>query len=328
MHIRTLIFAPALAVVLLAGASLPAGAIDLIPDFLEKKKDADIGAVLWELNEQFVRLESQDELPGGVTPPNDHPVEIDPVALGNAFASVIMWESGGFFRDEQTSTLFAASQAELLGRYVAEGLAKAAPGEDVTFNSRSYASVLLDVAKERQWTTGRVFYRDGKVNLILGEFRKTVSKDKRGAEASFGILEEDWRDVNFAKARRSKQGSFKGRIAETDGIALNQDAKGRGDWILIDVTSASESYVASQTPNEIREQQRRAEEETARLTMERREMREEMARLKKQINDLSKGGGGSASLEERLTTLGTLKDKGLITDDEYQQRRREILQDI
>ena len=315
---------------LLLLAMLPpaARAIDLVPGFLEKKDDPEIGAVLWEINEQYVRLETQDELPRGATPPNDHPVDLDPVALGNALASIIMWESGGFFRDEQTTPLFSSAQAELLGRYVSEGLAKASPGEDVTFNSRSYASVLLDVAKERQWTTGRLFYRDGRLNLILGEFRKKVSKDKRGAEASFGILEEDWRDVNFARARRDKQGTFKGRVAETEGVTLSTEVKGRTDWIVVDVEPAAEAYVAAQTPNEIREQQRRAEEEAARLTLERREMREEMARLKKQINDLSRGGGTSASLEERLTTLGTLKDKGLITDDEYQQRRREILQDI
>jgi hypothetical protein len=35
---------------------------------------------------------------------------------------------------------------------------------------------------------------------------------------------------------------------------------------------------------------------------------------------------GSASAEERLTTLKRLHEKGLITDEEYQQKRREILQ--
>ncbi|MDE2093084.1 MAG: SHOCT domain-containing protein, partial [Burkholderiales bacterium] len=35
---------------------------------------------------------------------------------------------------------------------------------------------------------------------------------------------------------------------------------------------------------------------------------------------------GAADIERRLETLKRLHDKGLITDDEYRQKRKEILQ--
>jgi len=42
-----------------------------------------------------------------------------------------------------------------------------------------------------------------------------------------------------------------------------------------------------------------------------------------------KGGGVSArSIEERLATLQELKSKALISDEEYQRRRGEILGDL
>ncbi len=58
-------------------------------------------------------------------------------------------------------------------------------------------------------------------------------------------------------------------------------------------------------------------------------MREEMARLRQELKELKSGGGASAqSVEERLATLQALKSKALISDEEYERRRSEILGDI
>jgi membrane protease subunit (stomatin/prohibitin family) len=75
--------------------------------------------------------------------------------------------------------------------------------------------------------------------------------------------------------------------------------------------------------------------EAAKLTLERREMREEMARMRKELQTLREGGAAGAgaasstqSLEERLGKLQQLLDKGLISADDFKQRKRAILEEI
>ena len=66
--------------------------------------------------------------------------------------------------------------------------------------------------------------------------------------------------------------------------------------------------------------------EKAKLAKERREMRLEMARIRQEMK--KNKNTGSTSIEERLENLSTLKQKGLISDEEYEKKRIEILNDI
>jgi hypothetical protein len=51
-----------------------------------------------------------------------------------------------------------------------------------------------------------------------------------------------------------------------------------------------------------------------------------MARLRKEMSESQ--GGSSLTAEERLKQLDELKDKGLISSEEYDIKRQEILSDI
>ena len=67
--------------------------------------------------------------------------------------------------------------------------------------------------------------------------------------------------------------------------------------------------------------------EDARLAKERREMRLEMARIRQEMKQ-NKNATGDKSVEDRLQNLKSLKEKGLISDSEYEIKRTEILNDI
>ena len=67
-------------------------------------------------------------------------------------------------------------------------------------------------------------------------------------------------------------------------------------------------------------------DETAKLAKERREMRLEMARLRKEMDENKRGS--DLSIEERLGKLQELRDKELISKEEYDKRRVEILNEI
>lgn len=288
-----------LASLLVCCAAPPVVALDLLPDLFAKET---VKADIWVLSEQYVRLVAIES----GAPMNDHPQTIDPADLEHALSSLKLWVKGGVFRNEEAEVVYPPRQAATIARYLSQALAKAGPDEDVTFNVRGYFDVLLSMGKEREWTSGRAFYRDGKLNLIIGEHHKRLDKAKKNVEGSFGIT-EDFRDVHFATGSRKSKGNMTGRIVNSEGVENVEEGKLRPDWVRIDVAKA----------------------EAAKLTLERRQMREEMARLRKELRDLQGAGGAAREpVEERLARLQELLGKGLITEDDFEQRKQAILNDI
>ena len=300
-------------------------ALDLLPTFFAKPK---VTATIWELNEQYVHLVEIEP----TAPANDHPVTLESQDVMQALSSLQLWTKGGVFRDEQSAAVYSKSEAGTIAQYVTAALIKASPNEDVTFNVRGYADVLLSIGRDRQWTTGRVFFKDGKLNLIVGEYQKQIDKGKKNVEGSFGV-NDDFRDVNFDLAGRDSKGKMPGRIVTSPGVEVGKT--GRPDWVAIDIKKAALAYRDAQTPAAARKDQENAKVEAAKLTLERREMREEMARMRKELKTLQEGSGKSGasavraqSMEERLTKLQQLLDKGLISADDFKRRKQAILEEI
>jgi hypothetical protein len=121
-----------------------------------------------------------------------------------------------------------------------------------------------------------------------------------------------------------------GRIVTTAGVQVSAERGAeRPDWVQIDVSAASAAYQDSLIPDDERKREAKAKSEAAKLTVERRQMREEMARLRKELDNIKSGGGAQVQgLEQRLSTLQELKDKKLISDAEFNSRRQAILEEI
>ena len=324
-HFHKLLFHLLLVSGLSAAVSVPARAIDLIPDIFKTQEK--FNSEIWREQEQFVALAAQG---AGASGPNDHPAQLDPNELRDALRSLQLWSEGGLIRDEQSAPLLSAGQAEALARNLAIALTKAKPGEDVAFNLRGYTDVAFDTAKERSWTSGRAFYVAGRLNLIIGSYQVKKDRGKRNAEASFGIM-NDYSDMYFDTASRSKSSSkMPGRVVATDGVGFHGDGDSvRTDWMLIDIKRAAVAFREGQTPEEEKKREKKAQQDAAKLTLERREMREEMARLRQELKQLKSGSAASnQSAEERLKTLLDLKQKKLITEDEYLKRRAQILNEL
>jgi len=309
------------------GLAPAAAALDLIPDFLQGR---DKGRAVFEGRDQYVRVVPQDELPGGgQPPPNDHPVRVEPAELADVLAAITLWKEGGLFDGaDQELKLFTGAQASFLGRNLAKGLAEARPGEDVTFAVVGLVEAFV-VAKDKRSTAGRVFYRDGKLNLIIGDMHRGYSYGKE-LDASGVEQGVDRRIYPHVVGRRAKAKSLPARMMTLEGMSLREQGGGRrGDWLVIDLAVAVAAAKREALPEGVAEEQQRLKEEAAKLAVERRQMREEMARLRKRVEEMGESGGGSVeSLEERLAKLDALRSKQLITDDEYREKRSEILNDI
>lgn len=304
-----------------------AAAIDLLPDFFAKPK---ITKEIWKIQEQFVALTPQAlKSSEGPYPPNAHPATVEPEDIRDALRSLELWDKGGFFRNEESNPVFTPGQADMLGKMVSEALLKAKPDEDVVFNVRGYGGVLLDTAKEREWTAGRMFYADGKLNLIIGTFKLKKDKGTRNAEGAYGII-DNTNDLYFDTGSRAKKtGKMPGRVVASAGITYHGgEDSNRPDWVVIDLKLAALAYREALVPEEQRKTAEKAKQEAAKLTVERRQMREEMARLRQQIKELSTGGASVKSVEERLSALDSLHQRKIITDAEYARRRDEILKSL
>lgn len=298
-------------------------AIDLVPDLFKKEV---INSEIWREQEQYVALAPQ----GGDGAPNKHPVSLDVPDVRDALKSVQLWQGGGLLRDEKSGPLLTNAQSEVLARYIAEALARAKPGEDVVFAVRGYAEIAFDTLKEREWTSGRAFFVDGKLNIIIGAYQLRKDRGKRNAEAAWGVL-NDYSDLKFdTGSRKSASTKMPGRVVSTSGVAIAGGAEaGRPDWLQIDIARASKAYREGLIPDEDKARDLKAQQDAARLTLERREMREEMARLRQELKAIKANGGGAGpSAEDRLKTLLDLKTKKLITDEEYQKRRSQILGEL
>jgi len=315
-------------VILALGLSIvavsPAFALDLIPSIFKSTK---INRNIWKQQEQHVALAPQTNGKGVKEPLNEHPAILNIADLRDALRSLELWVEGGFFRNEEAIPVLSSGQVATLSRYLVEGLAQAAVNEDVVFVVRGYAKVALDIAKERFWTAGRVFYKDQKLNMIVGTFQLRKDRGVRQAEGAHGVL-DNYADLHFDHGSRRKRTSMPGRIVTTPGVAFNGRGGERPDWVQIDVVLAADAYRESLVPDEDRKRDQRVKQEAAKLTVERRQMREEMARLRKELEVVKSGGNQVQGLEQRLATLQELKEKDLISEAEFLSRRKAILEEI
>lgn len=182
--------------------------------------------------------------------------------------------------------LITNESLEVLVPQLVQGFRRAAPGEDVTFAIIGLHKSMLGFAKSAKVTTGRAFYQGGRLNVIFGLVRKEFNE------------REDRRLSPFTPGTRQK--------APQDGWMLlaqpgrNGFTLSRKDWVTF-----SDEWRAAVARTPVSEQIVPSVPTTP-------------ARSDKQDKD-------TRSPVERLTTLNELKGKGLISEEEYQGKRLQIL---
>ena len=212
---------------------------------------------------------------------------------------------------------------------LAKGFLKAKPDQDIIFVLQKAEDKLLGL-KEKTFNAGRMFIKDDKLNIIMGDYEYFRSEAFENAYDPGGQSAVPY-NFNFGhRNRRSK--AFENTNFSAKGVEVKQiNGERRQDWLAIDIKVAADAYIASQneSKNPSTQANKELEKETAKLAKQRREMRAEMARLRKEVKDNSSGSAvSSKSIEERIATLDELLDKKLITQDEYDNKRKEILSDI
>jgi len=281
--------------------------------------------IIWKsgLN-RYIKYEKQESNKFGA---NDHPVELDEKQIANAL-KVLEYTVKKLLAGEVIEPVFTISQLNLLAKQFAKGLKNAKPGQDIIFVIEGTNPKLL-VLTDKYFLSGRVFYKEGKLNIIIGEFNLVRN------EAFELVYDPSRKSVpytfNFGTRLKSSN-KFNGILLPHPGVENKVSfGKFRRDWFILDVPLASQALLAKiqELQNPTSRDDRQIQIEEAKLSRERRQMRAEMARMRKEMKDINPGAGSSSkTLEERITTLDQLLSKELITQEEYDIRRKEILNDI
>jgi len=232
---------------------------------------------LWQSRDQFVALERQDTVSTGPAQPNDHPAEISLDRLTAILASIDIRPAGG----AKAEPLLSGSAVEALAPYLRQGLQQASPTQDVTFAVIGLYNALYGLARSPKVTTGRVFYKAGRLNIIVGLVQQEV-RDR-----------DDRRLFPFTPGSRQKASAGEWTLLSTTPLV-------RGDWMAF-----GEEWQAPVVPAAAVEQRLPAVQ-TAPVPPEKR-------------------NSDTRTPADRLTTLNELKNKGLISEEEYRSKRLEIM---
>lgn len=249
---------------------------------------------VWQRGGEYVRLVDRGGARGAR---NDHPVKIAPKTLAAILANLKVAPADDKPRDtvvnielNKTIPLFSPAAAQRFGKALSAALNKAKPDEDIVFQGKDNTS-LVGFVRKPVHTTGRMFWKGGRLHIIFGSVHKGIVKRwVFGREAGLANPpHEAERGVTLANPGY--------RVALTPGVrhARTRGGKTRTDWIVIDpdiaLTAPADEPAASARPAA----GRRAD---------------------------------APLLEDRLRRLKKLRRDGLITERAYQRKVRRILDEL
>lgn len=222
--------------------------------------------------------------------PNDQPSRFTTTQIRAVLAQIKTAKDG-----EQ---LFNEDELNEIAAPIAAALSRAGPREDVAFavaGKRGSLSLITTPAV----TSGRVFYKNGALNIIFGEMR---------APASDQLVSTGW--LQSYVLREFPAGS-RARASQNAAVAADANvayaAGNRRDWVAVAAQGIPLPLAATRAaPTPVGAPSAGP------------------AGVAPAVNQ----GGVEQDLERRLTLMKNLRDKGLITEEEYNEKRKEALKNL
>jgi hypothetical protein len=270
--------------------------------------------VLWSGDDQWVKIEPQDD-PAAV--PNDHPAQLGAQAIATALGALQVRLVDPDTGTESHRPVFTPEELGNLTSHVASGLANAGPRQDVTFSTIDGRSLAAGgLIRKPGVNAGRVFYNDGRLNVIFGELQSSYRKKN-----VYGQRSEDF--TPRRQGSRSKATEQKWTLEAGPGLGFHSTNDGviRNDWVVIDTAVARPEVPAAPQPSVAPVRQATAAPVAAAPDAA-------PTAPAAAAESAPKAGMSNADLEQRLRKLKELKDKGLISEEAYRTRMQEILSEL
>ena len=252
-------------------------------------------SVVWASRGQFVTVVDREG-----TRPNQHPVSLADSRLRAALATLQVKLPD----DAKPTPVFGAGELENLSTQLPIGLRQAGPDQDLVFAVLGEIPHLLGLAKTDVVTTGRVFYQDNRLNLILGLVREVIDK------------KQDPRLQPFTPGSRLQATALPGPVTSTSAaVSFKAD---RPDWITMVIPEGAEPEPPQAVPPPEPQAVPPSGLQVVPPSAPQAAIQPAPA---KQIKP-------ERSIEERLRILGDLKAKGLITEEDFRAKKDEILKEL
>lgn len=248
---------------------------------------------VYQSDDNFVRLEPIE--PGA--PPNSHPAVIAANQLTRLLADLQV--TGG--ASVGKAPVFLPQELETIVPPLVSALARAEPNQDVTFAvtaPRGFAGRFAS----KTLTTGRVFVSGDSLNLIFGVIQQPLDPEPAGYYSARHPIVPGTRSRRIDFAARIEPGS--GRFYER-----------RPDWLVFDGAAKPATSTPSAPPPA-----------------------SAVPTTPPASGAEPKPGGEAPStpsvdskaqeIENKLRVLDALRKRGAITEQEYQERRRAVLEQL
>jgi len=286
---------------------------------------------IWNSRESNVRIVKQDVIRGGTYLQNDQPIMLDYGQIRTALAALEVKLSGG----DKTIPVFTGAELDTLCPKLSEGLSLAGPDQDVTFVIVGLRKALYGLAKQRKVTTGRVFYREGKLNIIFGKMVADLVHEGSTIEHDYQAM-NDYRLSSLVPGSRIRPVSHSWSLEEVSDMEFHSEGGlKRSDWVVLDLAAMAAYEALGTKPaktGKITSETPAAAPESATTTQEAGQTQSPTYQVPTYqppvVTQGPQAGKASKSIEERLRILNDLKNKKLITDEEYKAKRANILNDL
>jgi hypothetical protein len=268
---------------------------------------ARVVSVEYEGRFSYVRIETAES----GAPPNEHPLNITAPALRSVLVAAVL-------PGKKSDAVFNNEELDEIAGPLAAALAKASASQDVSFAVSGRHGFLGPLAP-RLTTTARVFRHDGRLQVIFGRVRHDFESQFRAT----GYL------MPFEPGSRAKS------IDGAAKVALASDTAGtvrRADWVALRLDAPTAAAAPSGAPAGA------AAAAGAAATAAPTPTTPPMAPAAQQRPVAPAVAPGPPTqpeadalyrgAAERLRALERLRKDGLITEQEYQDKRREILKAI
>jgi hypothetical protein len=272
-------------------------------------QDKQDGKTFWTHRYQHVRLVPQDRCQGQDTAANSHPQD-----LGGRLRTMLESMQVDLPEQEKTVPVFTRAELEEVTGPLLQAFKKAAPDEDVALVIEGMHPGKYGL--ERCIVTARLFVQNGdELHVIFGKLHVPVDN-------SYGwhVEPPDYRLEDLAPGSRcQKTGEKMPALIATHSVSFNeQQGTPRKDWMVVSLTAQPSQRVQPPAPTAMP-----AASQLPTVTAP-----PAIAPKPQVATPPPAVQGPQKSILERLEILKDLRVKGLITEQEYQNKKQEILNSL
>jgi len=259
---------------------------------------ADAQVIFQEDKNNFIRLVEKPSEADSDMRANQHPFTLQQQDVSAILSAIQV------IKNKNTSTpLFSNEQVALLAAYLPEALRTATAQQDVIFALSKEKRYLAGLKTQTYYVAGSIFVADDQLNILIGEFDKVANKAYEMAydPTSQGLVKYDF---DFGNRKQAKF-SFDSPLSfSAPGIELK--TKSRFDWVVAPTQLAFEAPIEKETLSPANRENTPSTEDVS--------------------------GSGSLPAENdivaRFKRLDALKKANLISETEYAEKRRQLLDEL